>query len=538
MGLFGYAGIDFPAPNSLCWHEWSPSFTILSFYSGVILRGRGFKGDSQNRGHALDRKEDMSARDSETPWIETQVPARLDRLPWSRWHWLVVIALGVTWILDGLEVTLAGALAATLKNPEALGLTDVQVGGSATAYLAGAVLGALFFGYWTDRLGRKRLFYITLAVYLLGTGLSGLAWSYWSFLAFRALTGAGIGGEYAAINSAIDELIPARLRGQVDLTINATYWLGAALGSVLTLYFLDPRFFPVWLGWRLVFGLGACLGLIILTIRHWVPESPRWLMVHGRSDDAERLVGEIEEKVRSSAGNLPQIGDTVIKVRVRDRTPWKEVWATMVHEHPRRSILGFVLMASQAFFFNAVLFSFALVLTRYYGVPPEKVGTYLLALALGNAFGPIVMGRLFDAVGRKPMIICTYGASGILLLLSALLFYRGNLGVQGQTALWMLIFFVASSAASSAYLTVSEIFPLEIRGLAISVFFAIGTLVGGVAAPSLFGYLIGTGSRGLLAVGYASGAALMILGAICEAWLGIAAERRSLESIAQPLSSR
>ena len=471
-------------------------------------------------------------------WVETQVPERLDRLPWSGWHWLVVTALGVTWVLDGLEVTLASALAATLKNPAALGLSDVQVGGTATAYLTGAVLGALFFGYWTDRLGRKRLFYITLAVYLVGTALSGLAWNYWSFLLFRAVTGAGIGGEYAAINSAIDELIPARLRGQVDLAINATYWIGAAFGSVLTLYFLDPRLLPVWLGWRLVFGLGALLGLLILCVRQWVPESPRWLMVHGQAEEAERLVDEIEKTVSAGSGPLAPVTGKPMRVRVRHRTPWPEIWHAVAHEHRARSVLGFVLMASQAFFFNAILFSFALVLTRYYGVAPEGVGKYLLTLALGNAMGPILIGRLFDVVGRKPMIVITYAASGALLALSGWLFERGLLGVQGQTMLWMVIFFIASAAASSAYLTVSEIFPLEIRGLAISIFFAIGTLVGGVGAPSLFGYLIGTGSRLYLFYGYLAGALLMIVAAAVEAWIGVSAERQSLESITKPLSAQ
>lgn len=472
------------------------------------------------------------------PSVETQIPARLDRLPWSRWHWLVVTALGVTWILDGLEVTLAGALGATLKNPQALGMSDAQVGGTATAYLTGAVLGALFFGYWTDRLGRKRLFYVTLAVYLIGTLLSGVAWGYWSFLAFRFVTGAGIGGEYAAINSAIDELIPARLRGQVDLAINATYWLGAALGSVLTLYFLNPKFLPIWLGWRLVFGLGAGLGLLILVVRHWVPESPRWLMVHGRARDAERLVAEVEKKVSAQKGELPAPKGGKIRVRIRRHTPWREIWNALAHEHRSRSALGLVLMASQAFFFNAVFFSFSLVLTRYYGIEPASVGTYLLTLALGNALGPIVIGRLFDVVGRKPMIVATYAVSGALLAVSGWLFARGMLSVQVQMAFWIVIFFIASAAASSAYLTVSEIFPLELRGLAISIFYAIGTLAGGVGAPTLFGYLIGTGSPWYLFYGYLGGAILMMLGAASEAWIGVAAEQQSLESIAKPLSAK
>lgn len=475
---------------------------------------------------------------TERPWIETRVPARLDRLPWSRWHWLVVIALGITWILDGLEVTLAGALAATLKNPVALGLTDTQVGATATAYLAGAVIGALGFGYLTDRLGRKRLFFITLGVYLTATALSGLAWGFWSFAFFRALTGAGIGGEYAAINSAIDELIPARLRGQVDLAINATYWIGAALGSVLTIYFLDPRVIPAWLGWRLVFGVGAALGLVILIFRYWVPESPRWLMVHGHPQEAEKIVTDIEKAVQEQTGPLPGPEQTVTRIRVRHHTPWPEIWHTIIHEHRRRSILGFALMASQAFFYNAILFSYALVLTKFYHVPAESAGSHLLPIALGNALGPILIGRLFDVVGRKPMIVITYAASGVLLGLCGWAFHAGLLTAHTQVLCWSVIFFVASAAASSAYLTVSEIFPLEIRGMAISIFYAVGTLVGGVAAPLLFGHLIGTGSRMSLFAGYLAGAILMIGGAIAEAWLGVKAERQSLESIAHPLSAK
>ncbi|HEX4083484.1 MAG TPA: MFS transporter [Chthoniobacteraceae bacterium] len=470
--------------------------------------------------------------------VETRVPARLDRLPWSGWHWMIVVALGVTWILDGLEVTLAGALAATLKNPAALGLTDAQVGATATAYLAGAVIGALFFGYMTDRHGRKKLFFITLGVYLAGTALSGLAWNFWSFALFRAMTGAGIGGEYAAINSAIDEMIPARIRGQVDLAINATYWLGAAMGAVITLFLLDPRNLPAWLGWRLVFGVGALLGLAILIFRHWVPESPRWLMVHGQPEEAERVVADIEEKVCAHAGPLPQPDGAVTRIQVRPGgTRWPEIWNAIAHVHRRRSILGFVLMASQAFFYNAILFSYALVLTRFYHVPAGGVSTYMLPMALGNAIGPILMGRLFDVIGRKPMIVITYAASGALLALTGWLFQIQALTAHTQTLLWSVTFFIASAAASSAYLTVSEIFPLEIRGLAISIFYATGTLAGGVGAPSLFGYLIGAGSRGYLTGGYIAAAVLMGIAAMVEAFLGVKAERQSLESIATPLSA-
>lgn len=475
---------------------------------------------------------------SKAGWVETKVPARLDRLPWSRWHWMVVAALGVTWILDGLEVTLAGALAATLKNPEALSLTDAQVGGTGTAYLAGAVVGALIFGFLTDRLGRKRLFFITLGVYLVGTALSGFAWNFWSFVIFRAITGAGIGGEYAAINSAIDELIPARLRGQVDLAVNATYWLGAALGSGLTLALLDARVIPEWLGWRLVFGVGALLGLIILIFRQWVPESPRWLMVHGDPKEAEAIVANIEKEVSAQKGELPPPEGAPSRLKVRTHTPWREIWQAVAHEHRSRSVLGLVLMASQAFFFNAVLFSYALVLTKFYQVPSARVSSYLLPIVLGNALGPIIIGRLFDVVGRKIMIALTYGLSGILMAVSGWLFAKDMLTAQTQAVAWSVVFFIASAAASSAYLTVSEVFPLEIRGLAISIFYAVGTLVGGVAAPSIFGYLIGTGSRDYLFDGYLGAAGAMIVAAAVEWWIGVAAERQSLESIATPLSAK
>jgi len=481
-----------------------------------------------NAGHAIT---DTSA------YVETHIPARLDRLPWSGWHWMIVTALGVTWILDGLEVTLASAMGATLKDPRTLGLTDAEVGGTATMYLAGAVIGALFFGYLTDRFGRKKLFFITLGLYLVATALSGVAWNYWSFAVFRAFTGAGIGGEYAAINSAIDELIPARLRGQVDLSINATYWIGAGLGSVLTLYLLDPQVLPLWLGWRLVFGAGAMLGLVIVIFRMWVPESPRWLMIHGHLEAAELILTGVEENVRARTGRLPEPGPEVSCIRMRHHTPWREIWNTVVHVHRRRSVLGFVLMASQAFFYNAIFFTYGLVLAKFYDVPAERVSFYLLPLAIGNALGPILIGRLFDVVGRKPMITITYIASGVLLALSGWLFHEQMLTAQTQAIMWSIIFFIASAAASSAYLTVSEIFPLEIRAMAISIFYAIGTLVGGVAAPAVFGYLIGTGSREHLFTGYLFGAVLMIGAGFVEAWIGVKAERQSLESIACPLSA-
>jgi MFS family permease len=471
------------------------------------------------------------------PWIETDVAQRLDRLPWSRWHWLVVSALGITWVLDGLEVTLAGALGGVLKDPRALGLSDAQVGLSASAYLSGAVIGALVFGYGTDRLGRKRLFYITLLVYLTATALSAFSWSFASYAVFRALTGAGIGGEYAAINSAIDELIPARMRGQVDLIINSTYWIGAAVGAAATVVLLDPRFLPVWLGWRFAFGIGAVLGLGVLFFRHWVPESPRWLMTHGRNDEAERIVGEVERTIVASGAELPPIEGAKTRIKTRSHTPLQEIWQAIADEHRSRSLLGLALMIAQAFFYNAIFFTYAQVLEKFYHVPPDKGSWYLFAFAVGNVLGPVLIGHLFDTVGRKPMITGTYVLSGVLLAITGWLFHQGVLTAVTQTMAWTVIFFIASAAASSAYLTVSEIFPLEIRALAIAIFYAVGTLAGGVGAPALFGYLIGTGSRTEVLYGYLVGAGLMIGAGLVEAFIGVQAEGKSLESIAAPLSS-
>ena len=492
-------------------------------------------------------------------WIESYVPARLDRMPWTRWHWLIVTSLGATWILDGLEVTLAGSLGGILTRPETLGLSDPQVGASATCYLAGAVMGALLFGYGTDRFGRKKLFFITVAVYLLGTALSAFSWSFGSYAVFRAITGAGIGGEYAAINSAIDELIPARVRGRVDLMINGSYWIGAALGSAATLVLLNPRFFPISLGWRFAFAIGATLGLIVIFFRRWIPESPRWLMIHGRNAEAERIVGEVERTIdakrsdgvmeywsdgKSQTRQTTPITPTLrysnapTLIRTRTHTPWREIWNAIAHQHRHRSFLGFVLMTTQAFFYNAIFFTYALVLMRFYSVPEQNVGGYLLPFALGNVLGPLLLGHLFDTIGRKTMIAATYGLAGILLALTGWLFRSGLLTAQTQTLAWTIIFFIASAAASSAYLTVSEIFPLEIRAFAIAIFYAIGTLTGGVFAPLLFGWIIGTGSSTGLLIGYLIAAGLMIFGAVTELCIGVPAERRALEHIAAPLSSK
>jgi len=468
--------------------------------------------------------------------IVTNIPHRLDRLPWSRWHWLIVVGLGVTWILDGLEVTLAGTVGGVLK--ETLRLSDAQVGTTATCYLGGAVIGALVFGYATDRLGRKKLFIITLLVYLTATLLTSISWNFWSYAIFRAFTGMGIGGEYAAINSAIDELIPARVRGQVDLMINSTYWIGAALGAGATIVLLNPAIFPPAIGWRAAFALGAMLGSVIIFIRRFIPESPRWLMTHGRDGEAEAIVAEVESIVEQQTGQrLPAPEVEPLTIRVRKRTPWREIWRHMLVIERRRSLLSLTLMASQAFFYNAIFFTYALLLIRYYGVRPGSVGRYLLPFSLANVAGPFLLGKLFDSVGRRPMIAATYAITGLLLAASGWLFVRGALTAVTQTAAWSLIFFVASCAASSAYLTASEIFPLEIRAIAISIFYSIGTLVVGVAAPAVFGELIGSGSRTRVFAGYLVASLLLLIAALVEAFFGIDAERKSLEEISTPLAA-
>jgi MFS family permease len=467
--------------------------------------------------------------------IESDVPARLDRLPWSRWHWLIVIALGVTWLLDGLEVTLSGSLIGILKDPRTLGLSDAQIGWSGTAYLIGAVFGALVFGYATDRLGRRKLFFFTLALYLSATAATAFSWGFGSYTVFRALTGCGIGGEYAAINSAVDELIPARVRGHVNLVINSTFWIGAAVGATGAIVLTHLSSLPPTVSWRFAFGIGALLGLGVLFMRRHVPESPRWLLTHGEKAEAERVVTEVEHRVEAECGPLPPAHGT-IRLRVRHHTPWREIWDAMAHRYRKRSFLGFTLMVAQAFFYNAVLFTYGLILLRYYGVSATSLGYYLLPLAAGNFLGPLLIGRLFDTVGRRKMIALTYAGSGILLAVTSWLFARNLLTAWTQAISWSVIFFIASSAASAAYLTVSEIFPLEIRALAIAVFYACGTLAGGVGGPALFAHLTQTGVRMNLFWGYLAASVLMILAAAAEWKYGIAAERQSLESITSPLS--
>jgi len=464
--------------------------------------------------------------------VETDIPARLDGLPFGVFHFRVIVALGITWILDGLEVTLAGALSGELKQSAALGLSNAQIGLAGSCYLAGAVLGAFFFGWLTDRLGRKKLFTVTLAVYLLATAATGLSWDVSSFIVFRFLTGAGIGGEYTAINSTIQELIPARFRGWTDLLINGSFWVGAALGAGGSLVLLDPSVINPALGWRLAFLIGATIGLMILVMRFWIPESPRWLVTHGHAKAADVVVHGIEAQFAERA----QTAGAKVRLRTRSHTPLSEVARTLFKTYRQRTLVGLSLMAAQAFFYNAIFFTYALVLTDFYGTPADRIGWYILPFAAGNVLGPILLGRLFDTVGRKPMIATTYALSGLLLAVTADLFSRDLLSAETLTLAWMAVFFIASSAASSAYLTVSEIFPLEIRALAIAFFYAIGTAVGGIAGPLLFGFLIDTGSRGAVALGYVIGAALMIAAAVIEALYGIAAERKPLETVARPLA--
>jgi MFS family permease len=470
--------------------------------------------------------------------VETDIPARLDRLPWSRFHTLVVVALGITWILDGLEVTLAGTVAGALKESPVLQFSNADVGLAGSAYLAGAVLGAIFFGWLTDRLGRKKLFFITLTVYLLATAATAFSWNLTSFLIFRFITGAGIGGEYAAINSTIQELVPARVRGWTDLCINGSFWIGAALGALAAIILLDPAVLAPDHGWRAAFLIGATMALIVFFMRLWLPESPRWLMTHGRADEAEKIVGEIEGRVRAAGHDIPNTPLAKARLQTRTHTPLADVAHTLIHVHRTRTLVALALMSAQAFFYNAIFFTYALVLTTFYGVPNAHVGWYILSFAAGNVLGPLILGRFFDTLGRRPMIAFTYLMSGVLLAITSWLFAAEMLSARGQTIAWSTIFFFASAAASSAYLTVSETFPLEIRALAIAVFYAIGTGVGGVIGPVLFGALIDTGSRASLPAGYLLGAVLMVLAAgVMWRW-GVAAERKPLEQVARPLAFR
>jgi MFS family permease len=480
----------------------------------------------------------MSVEAPQPRTIRTDVPARLDRLPWSSFHWRIVFGLGTVWILDGLEVTIVGAVASRLTEPgSGINLSSADIGTAAAIYVAGACLGALVFGQLTDRYGRKRLFLVTLGIYILATVATAFAFAPWYLFLARFVTGMGIGGEYAAINSAIDELIPARNRGQVDLTINGSYWVGAALGSVAALVLLDTSYLAADVGWRLAFGLGALLGLGILLVRRHVPESPRWLFIHGHEEQAERIVDRIEAEVRAETGKeLPPPRESIV-VRQRESIPFREIAGVAIRRYPTRALLGLALFVGQAFLYNAVTFDLGTILHDFFAVSSGSVPIFFVVFAFGNFLGPLLLGRLFDTVGRKPMIAGTYLGSAALVALLAILFLTDSLTRTSFIALVCFAFFLASAGASSAYLTVSEIFPMETRALAIALFFAVGTAVGGITGPALFGQFIDSGDANLVALGFFIGAAAMALGGVAELLFGVRAEGQSLERIAKPLTA-
>ncbi|MEU1723747.1 MFS transporter [Actinomadura sp. ATCC 39365] len=470
--------------------------------------------------------------DVETGTVTTKVPARLDRLPWSRWHWMIVIGLGTVWVLDGLEVTIVGNLSGQLAKPgSGLDITQAQVAGLAAAlYVAGACVGALFFGWLTDRFGRKKLFLLTLVVYLAATLMTALSFDAWWFFLFRFMTGFGIGGEYAAINSAIDELIPSRHRGRIDIIINGSYWLGAAGGALLTVPLLNDL--PVNIGWRVAFGLGVVLGLAILLVRRNVPESPRWLFIHGRDREAEQIVDDIERQI---GRDLPEPRQSMT-IHQRKSIGFLKIAHTMVALYPKRTVLGLSLFIGQAFLYNAITFGYAQILTTFFKID-SHTGYYFAIIAVGNFLGPLLLGRLFDTVGRVPMISATYIGSGVLLLGTAWLFNQGALTAMTLTLCWSVVLFVASAGASAAYLTVSEIFPMETRAMAIAFFFAIGTAAGGIAGPLVFASLVESGAPGDTALAFSIGAIVMIVAGLVELAFGVKAERKGLEEIAAPLTA-
>jgi MFS family permease len=479
----------------------------------------------------------MSAS-AQTKTITTHVPARLDRLPWSRFHWRVVIGLGGVWILDGLEVTMVGNVSSRLtEKGSGIELNAAQIGEAAAFYIAGACLGALFFGHLTDRFGRRNLFLLTLAVYLTATVATAFAFAPWYFFVARFFTGSGIGGEYAAINSAIDELIPARVRGRVDLIVNGTYWLGSAAGAAGALVLLDTSNFPANIGWRLAFGVGAIFGIFVLLVRRNVPESPRWLCIHGRDEEAERIVGEIEGDVQRKKGRpLPEPQGRPLRIRQRQTISFLEIAKVAFTLYPRRAVLGLALFIGQAFLYNGVTFNLGTLLSGFYGVPSGKVPLFFIFWALSNFAGPLVLGRLFDTVGRKPMISLTYFGSAVVSVVLAVVFMTQDGGVWAFIAVLAVAFFLASAGASAAYLTVSEVFPMETRALAIAFFYAMGTAIGGISGPLLFAQLINSGQRGQVVWSFLIGAAVMAAAGLVEVLLGVAAERRPLEELALPLT--
>jgi MFS family permease len=470
--------------------------------------------------------------------LKTRIPARLDRLPWSRFHWTVIIGLGTVWILDGLEVTMVGNVGSRLGEKGAgIHIDASQLGSAAACYVAGACVGALFFGQLTDRFGRKRLFLVTLLLYILATCATAFAMAPAYFFAMRFFAGAGIGGEYAAINSAIDELIPARVRGRIDLIINGTYWAGAALGALAAIVLLNTSIFAADLGWRLAFGIGAVLGLGILVVRRNVPESPRWLFIHGREEEAEEIVRQIEAQVEESSGETLDEPKDEIAVRQRDRIPFREIARVAFSKYPRRTILGLSLFVGQAFLYNAITFDLGTLLNKYFKVASGDVPYYFVAFALGNLLGPLVLGRLFDTVGRKPMIAGTYIFSAVGAAVLAVMVNGHSLSTTGFMVVLCVLFFVASAGASSAYLTVSEIFPMETRALAIAFFYAVGTGLGGIVGPLLFSNLIKSGDVGQLALGFWIGSGVMLVGGLAALFFAVAAERKPLEEIARPITA-
>lgn len=476
--------------------------------------------------------------DVQTGTITTQVPARLDRLPWSRFHWRVIVGLGSVWILDGLEVTMVGSVAARLtESGSGISISAAQIGLAASIYIVGACSGALVFGQLTDRLGRKKLFMVTLALYITATVATAFSFAPWYFYLARFFTGAGIGGEYAAINSAIDELIPARVRGRVDLSINGSYWVGSAIGGLAAIGLLDTSVFPSNVGWRIAFGIGAVLGLLVLLVRRNVPESPRWLFIHGREEEAERLVDAIEDEVRDeTAEDLPEAEDS-LTVRQRKAIPFREIAKVAFSKYPRRAILGLSLFVGQAFIYNGVTFNLGTLLNTFYGIASAVVPFFIAVWAISNFLGPVTLGRLFDTVGRKPMITATYLGSAAIAGVLGIVLLSGSSNTWLFMILLLACFFLASSGASAAYLTVSEVFPMETRALAIAFFYAVGTAVGGISGPLLFGGLINSGDRGQVAIAFYVGAGVMALGGIAEVILGVRAEQANLEDIAQPLTS-
>ncbi len=462
--------------------------------------------------------------------FETNIPLRLDRLPWSRWHLRMVIALGVTFLLDGLEGGVGGSISGALKSATTLHFSDAQLGIASTGYLAGTVLGALIFGYLADVYGRKSLFLWTLTLYVCSTAATAFSWNLLTFTLCRALTGAGIGGEYTAITSAIDELIPARVRGAANLIIGSTFWIGVILGSLVAISFLSQSTFGLRLGWRFAMLSGVPIAVIVLFLRRYIPESPRWLLTHGRGPEAEAITEEIERVVSENHPSLAPVHGTVV-LHIGSKDVLSKVGLLLSKRHRGRALLCLVLVMAQSFFYNSVFFSSTLVLLRFYGVSAAHAGVLFLPIAFTNFFGPILLSRLFDTVGRRIMIAANFCLTGVVFGMSSLLFLGGHLGAGAQVAWWAASFFFAASAAGSAYLTTSELFPQQIRASAIAIFYAAGTLLGGVLGPAVFGILLNRGQRLPIFYGFLASATVMVIAGIAQAIWGVAAERKPLEEI-------